>query len=86
MTRLDLSRRPFRAETDSGQVWLADAIILATGFAANIEFKPFGTLVNFVPRVSDDGDILLTVTPEVSEPDRLVFRRRQTGMTEGAGN
>jgi thioredoxin reductase (NADPH) len=34
VTRLDLSRRPFRAETDSGQVWLADAIILATGARA----------------------------------------------------
>ena len=31
--------------------------------------KPFGTLVNFVPRVSDEGDILLTVSPEVSQPD-----------------
>ncbi len=44
-------------------------IRIATGFAANIEFKPFGTLVNFVPRVSEDGDIMLTVTPELSEPD-----------------
>ncbi|WP_210527026.1 thioredoxin-disulfide reductase [Rubellimicrobium arenae] len=34
VTRLDLSRRPFRAETDSGQVWTADAIILATGARA----------------------------------------------------
>ncbi|TNC50122.1 thioredoxin-disulfide reductase [Rubellimicrobium rubrum] len=34
VTRLDLSKRPFRAETDSGQVWLADAIILATGARA----------------------------------------------------
>ncbi len=31
---LDLSRRPFRAEGDSGQVWLADAVILATGAQA----------------------------------------------------
>lgn len=44
-------------------------IRIATGFAANIEFKAFGTLVNFVPRVSEDGDIMLTVTPEVSAPD-----------------
>ncbi len=44
-------------------------IRIATGFAAEVEFKPFGTLVNFVPRVSEDGDIMLTVTPEVSEPD-----------------
>ncbi|MBP1805701.1 thioredoxin-disulfide reductase [Rubellimicrobium aerolatum] len=34
VTKLDLSRRPFRAETDSGQVWTADAIILATGARA----------------------------------------------------
>lgn len=44
-------------------------IRVASGFAADVEFKPFGTLVNFVPRVSDDGYIVLTVTPEVSEPD-----------------
>jgi pilus assembly protein CpaC len=44
-------------------------IRIASGFAADIEFKPFGTLVNFVPRVSEEGDIVLTVTPEVSEPD-----------------
>jgi len=34
VTALDLSARPFRAETDSGQVWLADAVILATGAQA----------------------------------------------------
>jgi thioredoxin reductase (NADPH) len=34
VTRLDLSRRPFRAETDLGAVWLADAVILATGATA----------------------------------------------------
>ncbi len=44
-------------------------IPIATGFVAQVEFKPFGVLVNFVPRISDDGDIMLTVTPEVSEPD-----------------
>lgn len=44
-------------------------IRIATGFVAQIEFKPFGVLVNFLPRVSDEGDIMLTVTPEVSEPD-----------------
>ena len=63
-------------------------IRIASGFAADIEFKPFGTLVNFVPRVTDDGDILLTVTPEVSEPDfsRTVegiptFRTRRASTT-----
>jgi len=44
-------------------------IKIATGFATDIEFKPFGTIVNFVPRVSEEGDIMLTVTPEVSQPD-----------------
>jgi len=44
-------------------------IRIATGFTAAVQFKPFGTLVNFIPRVSDDGDIMLTVTPEVSQPD-----------------
>jgi Flp pilus assembly secretin CpaC len=44
-------------------------IRIATGFATDIEFKPFGTIVNFVPRVSEEGDIILTVTPEVSQVD-----------------
>jgi pilus assembly protein CpaC len=44
-------------------------IRIVSGFAADVQFKPFGTLVNFVPRVSDEGDIVLTVTPEVSQPD-----------------
>ena len=44
-------------------------IRIATGFSTDIEFKPFGTIVNFIARVSDEGDIVLTVTPEVSQPD-----------------
>jgi pilus assembly protein CpaC len=44
-------------------------IRIATGFATDVEFKPFGTIVNFVPRVSEEGNIMLTVTPEVSQPD-----------------
>ncbi|TMB03112.1 MAG: type II and III secretion system protein [Deltaproteobacteria bacterium] len=44
-------------------------IRVATGFSADIQFKPFGTLINFIPQVSDEGDIMLTVTPEVSQPD-----------------
>ncbi len=44
-------------------------IRIASGFATDIQFKPFGTLVNFLARVSDEGDIMLTVSPEVSEPD-----------------
>ena len=34
VTDLDLSRRPFRATTDSGTVWTADAVVLATGAQA----------------------------------------------------
>ncbi|MBK0399404.1 thioredoxin-disulfide reductase [Limibaculum sp. M0105] len=34
VTRLDLSSRPFVAECDSGAVWHADAVILATGAQA----------------------------------------------------
>ena len=52
-------------------------IRIATGFSAQVVFKPFGTLVNFVPRVSDEGDIMLTVTPEVSQPD---FDNRVEGI------
>ncbi len=44
-------------------------IRIVSGFAADVEFKPFGTLVNFVPHISEEGDIILTVTPEVSQPD-----------------
>jgi len=34
VTRLDLSTRPFVAQCDSGQVWQAEAVILATGAQA----------------------------------------------------
>ncbi|MCU0908902.1 MAG: FAD-dependent oxidoreductase, partial [Rhodobacteraceae bacterium] len=34
ITALDLGRRPFRAESDSGTVYTADALILATGAQA----------------------------------------------------
>src|SRR4051794_38362707 len=34
VTRADLSTRPFRLETDSGQVWLAETLIIATGAQA----------------------------------------------------
>ena len=44
-------------------------IRIATGFATDVVFKPFGTIVTFVPRVTEEGDILLTVTPEVSQAD-----------------
>ena len=44
-------------------------IRIVTSFSADVEFKAFGTLVNFLPRITDDGEIILTVTPEVSRPD-----------------
>jgi pilus assembly protein CpaC len=63
-------------------------IRIVTSFSAEVEFKAFGTLVNFLPYVSDDGDIILTVTPEVSQPDfnTLVegvpsFRTRRASTT-----
>ena len=49
ISRLDLSRRPFTAHADSGTVWTADAVILATGAQAKWlglpseeKFKGFG--------------------------------------------
>jgi Flp pilus assembly secretin CpaC len=44
-------------------------IRIVSGFSADVEFKPFGTLVTFIPHLTDEGDIILTVTPEVSRPD-----------------
>jgi pilus assembly protein CpaC len=41
----------------------------STGFAAEVEFKDFGTLITFTPTVMESGDIILTVTPEVSQAD-----------------
>src|SRR2546430_17706089 len=43
-------------------------IRVATGFSADIQFKPFGTLLNFIPLVSDEVDILLTLPPAASQP------------------
>ena len=34
VTKVDLSSRPFRADCDSGDVWTADALIIATGAQA----------------------------------------------------
>ncbi len=34
IVKADLTQRPFRLEGDSGQVWLADAVIIATGASA----------------------------------------------------
>ena len=49
VTRVDLSRRPFVLETDSGQGWTADTIVIATGAQARwlglpneTKFRGFG--------------------------------------------
>jgi len=49
VTSADLSQRPFRLETDSGQVWLAETLIIATGaqakwlgLATEQQFQGFG--------------------------------------------
>jgi thioredoxin reductase (NADPH) len=49
VTRLDLKQRPFRIECDSGEVYLADTVVLATGAQARWldlpseqKFKGFG--------------------------------------------
>jgi len=49
VTRADLSQRPFRIETDSGQVWLAETVIISTGaqakwlgLASEQKFQGFG--------------------------------------------
>jgi pilus assembly protein CpaC len=52
-------------------------IRIVTSFSAEVEFKAFGTLVNFLPFIADDGDLILTVTPEVSQPD---FNNRVEGI------
>lgn len=68
-------------------------IRIISSFVAQVEFKPFGTLVNFLPRVSDEGDIILTVTPEVSQPDFTnrvenipTFRTRRASTTARLGD
>jgi len=63
-----------------------------------IEFKEFGTKIKFVPTVRDDGQINLTLSSEVSEPDfaqgvqlfgftvpAFVTRRAQTDVTLAHG-
>jgi len=49
VTKADLSKRPFRLETDSGQVWLAETVIISTGaqakwlgLASEQKFQGFG--------------------------------------------
>jgi pilus assembly protein CpaC len=44
-------------------------IRIVSGFAADAVQALRHLLINFVPYITDEGDILLTVTPEVSRPD-----------------
>lgn len=44
-------------------------IVVTTNDDTSIEFKEFGTKIDFVPRVREDGNIDLTLASEVSEPD-----------------
>jgi len=44
-------------------------IRIATGFATDIVFSPSAPSSTSLRRISDEGDILLTVNPEVSQPD-----------------
>jgi pilus assembly protein CpaC len=44
-------------------------IVVTTNDDTSIEFKEFGTKIDFVPRVREDGNIDLTLQSEVSEPD-----------------
>jgi pilus assembly protein CpaC len=44
-------------------------IVITTNDDTSIEFKEYGTKIDFVPRVREDGNIDLTLASEVSEPD-----------------
>jgi pilus assembly protein CpaC len=69
-------------------------IVVTTNDDTSIEFKEFGTKVDFVPRVREDGSIDLAFQSEVSEPDysagvelfgfnvpAFITRRTQTEVT-----
>jgi len=73
-------------------------IVVTTNDDTSIEFKEFGTKVDFVPRVREDGNIDLALQSEVSEPDfsagvelfgftvpAFVTRRTQTDVTLRSG-
>jgi pilus assembly protein CpaC len=69
-------------------------IVVTTNDDTSIEFKEFGTKIDFIPVVREDGTIDLTLQSEVSEPDfsagvelfgfnvpAFVTRRTQTDVT-----
>lgn len=73
-------------------------IVVTTNDDTSIEFKEFGTKVDFVPRVREDGNIDLALQSEVSEPDfaagvelfgftvpAFITRRTQTDVTLRSG-
>ncbi len=73
-------------------------IVVTTNDDTSIEFKEFGTRIDFVPRVREDGNIDLTLASEVSEPDfaagvelfgftvpAFVTRRASTDVTLQSG-
>jgi len=73
-------------------------IVVTTNDDTSIEFKEYGTKVDFVPRVREDGSIDLAFQSEVSEPDfaagvklfgftvpAFVTRRSQTEVTLRSG-
>jgi pilus assembly protein CpaC len=73
-------------------------IVVTTNDDTSIEFKEYGTKVDFVPRVREDGNIDLALQSEVSEPDyaagvklfgfdvpAFVTRRTQTEVTLQSG-
>jgi len=64
-TLTTVSGRPARI-VSGGEIPFEQAAGLG---ATSIQFKPYGTIVDFVPIVQDTGKIRLEVRAEVSEPD-----------------
>lgn len=42
------------------------AILISTNNQVNVQYKEFGTRLTFKPEIMEDGDIMLTIEPEVS--------------------
>jgi pilus assembly protein CpaC len=56
-------------------------VVYATQNVATITFKEFGVLMTFTPNITDDGEIDLRVSTEVSQPSDA-FRSVSVGGTE----